>query len=128
MVSLMLYSCIFCVSLLMDLFALCVACLTVFVNCVFGCAQRMCVLCLYSQCASRCSCHMFCLCVCMSEVISSFRNLRAGSHMFVLLMLFLSVILHIMWSGKSLQLLCIFSFAYCVCLPSEWHCVYLWVL
>ena len=41
---------------------------------------------------------------CMSEVISSFKSLRA------LLMLFLCVILHIMSSGKSLQLLCIFPF------------------
>ena len=30
----MLYPCILCVALLMDLFALCVACLTVFVNCL----------------------------------------------------------------------------------------------
>ena len=29
-----LYPCILCVSLLMDLFVLCVACLTVFVNCL----------------------------------------------------------------------------------------------
>ena len=35
MVSVMLYYCIFCVSLLMYLFVLCVACLTVFVNCLF---------------------------------------------------------------------------------------------
>ena len=40
--SVMLYSCILYVALLMDLFVLCVACLTVFVNClmicnVFGC-------------------------------------------------------------------------------------------
>ena len=35
MVSGMLYLCIFCVVLLMDLFdVLCVACLTVFVNCL----------------------------------------------------------------------------------------------
>ena len=34
MVSVMLYPCMFCVSLLMDLFVLCVACLTVFVNCL----------------------------------------------------------------------------------------------
>ena len=46
----------------------------------------------------------------MSEVISSFRSLRAGSHVFALLMLFLCVILHTMSSGKSLQLLGIFSF------------------
>ena len=34
MVSVMLYPCLFCVTLLMDLFVLCVACLTVFVNCL----------------------------------------------------------------------------------------------
>ena len=34
MVSVMLYPCMFCVALLMDLFVLCVACLTVFVNCL----------------------------------------------------------------------------------------------
>ena len=32
MVSVMLYPCIFCVALSMDLFVLCDACLTVFVN------------------------------------------------------------------------------------------------
>ena len=32
MVSVMLYPCMTCVALLMDLFVLCVACLTVFVN------------------------------------------------------------------------------------------------
>ena len=31
--------------------------------------HRMCVLCLRTQCASKCSFHMFCLCFCMSEVI-----------------------------------------------------------
>ena len=34
MVSVMLYPCILCVALLMDLFVLCVACLTVFVSCL----------------------------------------------------------------------------------------------
>ena len=72
--------------------------------------QRMCVLCLRSQCASMCSFHRFCLCVCMSEVISSFKSLRARSQVFGLLMLPLCVILHTMWSGKSLQLLCILPF------------------
>ena len=33
MVSVILYPCMFCVALSMDLFVLCVACLTVFVNC-----------------------------------------------------------------------------------------------
>ena len=47
---------------------------------------------------------------CMSEIISSFKSLRAGSQVFALLMLFLCVILHTMWSGKSLQLLCILPF------------------
>ena len=77
MVGVMLYPCILCVSLSMDLFVLCVVCLTVFVNClvkqfaiclgvfvilllnvmellsVVGGAcmvfYRMCVLCLWSQ-------------------------------------------------------------------------------
>ena len=40
----------------------------------------------------------------MSEVISSFMSLIAGSQVFALLMLFT------MWSGKSLQLLCILLF------------------
>ena len=34
MLSVMLYPYMFCVALLMDLFVLCVACLTVFVNCL----------------------------------------------------------------------------------------------
>ena len=63
--------------------------------------QRMCVLCLRSQCASKCSFHMFCLYLCMSEVISSFKSLRAGLQLFSLRMLFLCVIL---------QLRCIFPF------------------
>ena len=51
-----------------------------------------------------------CLCFCMSEVISSFRSLTAGSQAFALLMLFLCVILHTMSLGKILQLLCILPF------------------
>ena len=46
----------------------------------------------------------------MSDVISSFKSVTAGSQVFALLMLFLCVILHTMWSGKSLQLLCILRF------------------
>ena len=53
-----------------------------------------CASCACDQCASKCSFHRFCLCLCMSEVISSFKSLRAGSQVFVLLMLFLCVILH----------------------------------
>ena len=48
--------------------------------------------------------------MCMSEVIFSVRNLRAGSQVFALLMLFLCVIFHTMCSGKSLQLLYILPF------------------
>ena len=50
------------------------------------------------------------ICLCMSEVISSFKSLRDGSHVFSLLMLFLCAILHTMWWGKSLQLTCILPF------------------
>ena len=38
------------------------------------------------------------------------KSLRARSQAFSLLMLFLCVILHTMWSGKSLKLLCILPF------------------
>ena len=61
-------------------------------------------------CASKCSFHRFCLCFCMSEVISLFKSLIDGSKMFALLMLFLCVILHTMWSRNSLQLLCMLPF------------------
>ena len=46
----------------------------------------------------------------MSEGISSFKGLRASSQVFVLIMSFLCVIVHTMWSGKSLQLMCILPF------------------
>ena len=46
----------------------------------------------------------------MSQVISSFKSLKAVSQVFALLMLFLCVILHTMWPGKSLQLLCSLPF------------------
>ena len=83
-----------------------------------------------SQCASKCSFHRYCLCFCLSEVISSFKSLRAGSQVFALLMLFIYVILHTMWSGKSLQLLCILHFGM-LCLSVSmmfvnkfsWQCV-----
>ena len=73
-VSVILYSCIFCIALLMDLFVLCVACLT-------------------------------------------FMSLRDGSQVFTLLISFLCVILHTMWLGKSMQLLCILTFGI-LCLSS----------
>ena len=80
MVSVMLYPCMLCVALSMDLF----------VCCVFDSVVEV----LYW----------------IDYVISSFRSLRAGSQVFALLMLFLCVILHTMSSGKSLQLRCIFLF------------------
>ena len=56
---------------------------------------------------------------CMSEVISSFSSLKAGSQVFDLLMLFLCMILHTMSSGKSLKFLCIMPFdKLCVFLSS----------
>ena len=48
----------------------------------------------------------------MSDVISSFRNLRAGSQVFALLMLFLCATLHTMSSDKSVQLICILPLWY----------------
>ena len=45
----------------------------------------------------------------MAEVIS-FKSLRARSHVVALIILFLCVILHTMWSGKSMQLLYILPF------------------
>ena len=42
-------------------------------------------------------------------IISTFKSLRAGSHVLALIM-FLCVILHTMWLGKSLQLLYILPF------------------
>ena len=38
--SVMLYPCMLCVALLMCLFVLCVACLTVFVNCLVNCLVK----------------------------------------------------------------------------------------
>ena len=59
MVSVMLYPCIVCVALLIDLFVLCVACLTVFVNClihiIFGCDSYFIVECYGGDCWLRCS-------------------------------------------------------------------------
>ena len=46
----------------------------------------------------------------MSEVFSSFRSLRAGSQVFVRLILFLYVILHTMPLDRNMQLLCILPF------------------
>ena len=46
----------------------------------------------------------------MSDVIPSFKKLRSGSQVFSHLMLFLCVSLHTIWSGNSMQLLCILLF------------------
>ena len=107
-----------CVALLMCLFVLCVACLTVFVNCLVKqfamCVDVVAILLLnvtdvFSVCGGAlldrplwsskecvcCACDPNerlsapSICFCMSEVISSFRSLLAGSQVFALLMLFL---------------------------------------
>ena len=60
----------------------------------------------------------FVYCLCMSEFISPFKGLRAGSQVFALLILFY-VILHTMWSGKSLQSIALhLALVCCACLPS----------
>ena len=43
--------------------------------------------------------------------------------MFALLMSFLRVIFHTMWSGKSMQLLCILSLGILFCLSSDTYCI-----
>ena len=50
---------------------------------------------------------------CMSEVICSFKSLRAGSHVFSLRMLFLCVILHTMWAGTRRPVLCVLMIDVC---------------
>ena len=112
--SVMLYPCMLCVAPLMCLFDLCVACLTVFANClVKQFAMCLCVVAilLLKECVccacdpnERLSASSICfVCVfCMSEVVSSFRSLRTGSQVFALLISFLRVILHTMSLGKSL--------------------------
>ena len=67
---------------------------------MYGLPNNVCVVSVIQVCF-----WMYLFCLCMLEVISSFRSLRAGSQVFALLMLFFCVILHNMWSGKSLQLL-----------------------
>ena len=71
----------------------------------------------------------------MSEVISSFKSLRAGSQVVALLMLSHCVILLTMWSNKSLQLLCILPFGMlCLSIISImfvklcWQCVCWWLM
>ena len=53
MVSVMLYPCMLCVALLMCLFVLCVACLTVFVNCLVK-QFAMCGLCVFCKLCPVC--------------------------------------------------------------------------
>ena len=109
-------------ALSMDLFVLCVACLGVFVilllnvmevfywiDHVWSSIECVCLACGPSECLDAPSICYVCI-FCMSEVISSFRSSRTGSHVFALRMLFFCVILHTMSWGKSLQLLCIFPF------------------
>ena len=76
------------------------------------CMQSVCCTCDPSECLGAPS--ICCLRFCMSEVISLFRSLRAGSQVFALLMLFLCVILHTVSLGKSLQMQCILPFGTCM--------------
>ena len=54
-------------------------------------------MCLWSHCASKCSFLIFYLCFCMSEVLSSWSSLRAGSHVFTLFMLFICLSFGTQW-------------------------------
>ena len=60
---------------------------------MYGLPNNVCVVPVIQVC-SRCPFHRFSLCLSISEVIFSFRSLRAGSQVFALLMLFLCIILH----------------------------------
>ena len=88
-----------------------------------------CVLCLWSQLMFKCSFYRVCLGLFL--YVWMFSGLRAGSQVFALLMLFLLFLLHSMWLGKSLHLLCIFLYA---CLPTvkcSWifpHCALFFIL
>ena len=68
------------------------------------------MLCLRSQCVSRCSLHMSDLCVCMRDVISEFNSEIEGSLAFCALMLFLCSIVCIMCYGSSLHVESLFPF------------------
>ena len=58
---------------------------------MYGLPKSVCVVPVIPMSASKCSFHMFCLCFCMSEVISSLRSLRAGSQVFTLHNMFISL-------------------------------------
>ena len=122
--SVILYPCIVCVALLMDLFGLCAACLTVFVNCLVKkfaiCLGVVAILLLnvmevFSVGGGALlidhvwSSKEYACCACDSNVHVSVHSIGI-IYDFDVLMLSLYVILHTMWSGKSLQLLCIFPF------------------
>ena len=79
------------------------------------------MLCLWSQCVSRCSLDMSDLCGCMRDVISEFNSEIEGSLACCAPMLFLCSILCLMCSGSSLYVVCILHFVmfFCVCLRGE---------
>ena len=127
--------CLFCVGeCLLNVFAICVGEVTVFsfkvIVFFFGVLlanpcivfQRVCVLCLCSQCVSRCSLHMSDLCVCMRDVILEFSSEIEGSLAFCTLMLYMCSILCLMCSGSSLHVECILPFVM-LCL-SAWRMMF----
>ena len=63
MVSMILYPCMFCVALLMDLFVLCVSCLTVFANCLVS-KEGVCCACDPSERLDATSICFVCVFVC----------------------------------------------------------------
>ena len=132
MVSAMLYPCILCVALLVYLFVLRVACLTVFVNYLvkqfaicFGVVAILLlnVMAVFSvgggalldrPCMDY---HRFCLCF-VCRKISSFRSLRAGSQVFALLMLFLCVFYILCLRVRACNCFASCPLVCCACLPS----------
>ena len=66
------------------------------IDCVWSSKECVWCACDHSVHVSVPSIGFVCVFFGMSEVISSFKSLRTGSHVFALLMLFLCVILHTM--------------------------------
>ena len=139
----MLYPCTFCVALLMDLFVLCVACLPVFVNCLvkqFAIRSGVFAILLLNDCYGLVKCCWRCsipknVCVvpvipeCLDApsicIVCVFVCRKLSPHLAVseldhrCLLSFVCVILHTMFSGKSLQLLCIMPFGMLCLYPTS---------
>ena len=82
--------------------------------------HRMCVLCLWSQWASRCSFHMFCLCF-VYRKLSPHIKVWELDHRCLLFLCYFFVWFYILWLRvRSCNCYASFPLVYCPCLPSVW--------